>query len=130
MGVRRIHYLGTIYDIETKVALLKHAKIFVLPSKMEVFPLSVLEAMLQGVPTITISSGCLPEVIDNGINGFLCRHKSDFEKYIKVLIEDDNLRKRIGLKAREKIRERFLLSKVKKKLIQIYKETMELSENE
>lgn len=47
------------------------ASVFVLPSYSESFPLTILEAMSAGIPVIATNVGGLPEMIENGVNGFL-----------------------------------------------------------
>lgn len=131
LGVRsRVHYLGTIYDIRTKIMLLKHARIFVLPSKVEVFPMSVLEAMSQGLPVIATSAGCLPEIVEHYINGFLFSQLSEFEKYIQIVIENERLRRYMGMKAQEKVLEKFSISKIIKKLKKLYDKVEEKKNEE
>jgi glycosyltransferase involved in cell wall biosynthesis len=44
---------------------------FVLPSNMETFPLVILEAMYAGLPIIATRVGGIPEVVHEGVNGFL-----------------------------------------------------------
>ncbi|MDH7507849.1 MAG: glycosyltransferase family 4 protein [Methanomassiliicoccales archaeon] len=47
------------------------ASVFTLPSYSESFPLTILEAMSCGVPVVATNVGGLPEMIEDGVNGFL-----------------------------------------------------------
>lgn len=52
--------------------ILPVADLFVLPSQTESFGLSALEAMSCGVPALVSDTGGLPELVTNGVDGFLC----------------------------------------------------------
>ena len=52
--------------------ILCFSDLFLLPSEKESFGLAALEAMANGVPVVCSDIGGLPEVIENGISGFLC----------------------------------------------------------
>lgn len=61
-------FLGQQQDF---VPLLKLSDVFLLPSQLEGFGLSALEALGCGVPVVASNVGGLPEVITDGQNGFL-----------------------------------------------------------
>jgi N-acetyl-alpha-D-glucosaminyl L-malate synthase BshA len=61
-------FLGNVAAIET---LLPLGKLLLLPSDAESFGLAALEAMACGVPVIGADAGGLPEVVANGVTGFL-----------------------------------------------------------
>jgi N-acetyl-alpha-D-glucosaminyl L-malate synthase BshA len=64
----KVTFLGKQEAIEE---ILSVCDLFILPSERESFGLSALEAMACEVPVISSNAGGLPEVIDNGVNGFL-----------------------------------------------------------
>jgi len=64
----RIHFLGTRQGIEDIVRM---ADVFLLPSELESFGLSALEAMAAGVPVVGSDAGGLPEVVRHAESGFL-----------------------------------------------------------
>ena len=62
-------FLGKSNQIDE---ILCFSDLFLLPSEQESFGLAALEAMVNGVPVICSNVGGLPEVIENGVSGFLC----------------------------------------------------------
>ncbi len=61
-------FVGNVALIET---ILPIADVFLLPSDSESFGLAALEAMACGVPVVGTRAGGLPEVVEDGVNGFL-----------------------------------------------------------
>jgi len=64
----KVSFIGTLPHLE---ALLASADLFLLPSAQESFGLSALEAMASGVPVVATTIGGLPEVVEDGVSGFL-----------------------------------------------------------
>jgi len=87
-----------------KVAqLMAAADVFVLPSKMESFGLSLLEASAVGVPVVCSNAGGVPEVFQDGFNALLYPPGDDnaMAKAINCLIQDRELAKTISANAVE-----------------------------
>jgi glycosyltransferase involved in cell wall biosynthesis len=72
--------------------------IFVMPSFYEGFGLALVEAMAAGLPVIASSSGGVPEIIDDGINGLLFPpgNAVALSEKLETLIENGNLKKTIA----------------------------------
>jgi L-malate glycosyltransferase len=64
----RVRFLGTQESVEEIAGM---ADVFLLPSELESFGLSALEAMACGVPVIGSDAGGLPEVVKHAETGFL-----------------------------------------------------------
>ena len=112
---RLAHDLGLAHDVvalgeqDQVVPLLSVADLFLLPSAQESFGLAALEAMACGVPVIASNVGGLPEVIDDGINGFL-KDVDDLDgmaKQAMTLLKDPHLHQRVADAARRKVEQRF-----------------------
>ena len=65
-----VKYDGWI-DKNKKTELLSKANIFILPSYVEGLPISILEAMSYKMAVISTPVGGIPEVVKNGVNGYL-----------------------------------------------------------
>ena len=70
------------------------ADVFVLPSIREGIPIALLEAMALKVPVIASSVGGIPEVVEDGKNGFLVRPGDWHQIAIRILDLLDNRNKR------------------------------------
>ncbi len=81
--------------------------LFVMSSRAECMPLALLEASSCGLPLIAFDCPSGPgEIIENGENGFLIKDVGDIQAMadkICQLIEDDELRKQMGGKAKEMV---------------------------
>ncbi len=63
-----VRFLGKVEDV---AQVLRWADLYLLPSDVESFGLSALEALATGVPVVGSNSGGLPEVVEHGVSGFL-----------------------------------------------------------
>jgi glycosyltransferase involved in cell wall biosynthesis len=93
-----------------------------LPSLWEGCPVSLLESMGYGIASIATDVGDVPYIIENGKDGFIVE-KNDYLKLsekIIYLIENEEERKKIGEKAREKIKKYFSYEEMIKKYSSIY----------
>ena len=109
------------------ISLLLSSDIFAFPTYYsEGLPLVILEAMAAGLSVISTPVRAIPEVIENEKNGFLIKprdHIALAEK-ITLLIENEDLRKRIGHRNIEKIGEKYDLKIVAKIFEQSYQEIL------
>ncbi len=81
------------------------ADIFVFPSAIETFGLVVAEAMAAELPVVSSRVGGVPELIENGVNGFIFE-PNDVDQmitHVRQLVENPTLRKEMGQKARQSV---------------------------
>lgn len=83
--------------------VIKGAKLVILPSLIENFPNACLEAMTLGRPVLGTNGASFEEIIDDGIDGFLCRpgDADDLAENVKRALRHPNLEE-IGKRAQEK----------------------------
>jgi glycosyltransferase involved in cell wall biosynthesis len=81
----------------------RESDFFLLPSHAEGLPIGLLEAMSYGLPCITTPVGGIPDVVRDGENGILITpgDADALRDAIEKLIEDEDLRARLGSAARE-----------------------------
>lgn len=119
LGIKdRIKLLGYRNDISN---LLMISDIFCFPSFREGLPVSVMEAMASGLPVVASNIRGNVDLIDNEKGGFLCSPEDTcaFKDSIKILLEDEHLRRKFGRYNKEKV-EIFSLDNVKNEMIEIY----------
>jgi len=110
-----------------KVAqLMAAADVFVLPSKLESSPLSLLEASAAAVPVVCSNAGGIPEVFQNGFNALLYPPGDDdaMAKAIIRLIQDRELAKKISANAVETA-SRFTWETAAERTLRVYEEVLQ-----
>ena len=106
-----VHAVGAQEEV---VPLLSVADLFLLPSAQESFGLAALEAMACEVPVVASRVGGLPEVIEDGVSGFLHppeAHADMAATAVRVL-QDPALHGAVGQAACRRVREHFSVDKV------------------
>lgn len=103
---KRIRFLGYRDDIPR---LLQASDIYVLPSETEGLSIACLEAMACGLICIATDCGGMPEIIHDGINGFLVAKSREGvrEGLCKGLALTPGERERLTLNSREFIADKF-----------------------
>jgi glycosyltransferase involved in cell wall biosynthesis len=96
----RVRFLGRRTQAELP-ALYAGADIFLWPAIKEAMGMVFIEAQAAGLPVVGARSLGVPDVIDDGVTGFLPRY-NDAEAFAgaaRTLLEDAGLRQRMGLAA-------------------------------
>ena len=122
-----VFYLGKKYG-DDKIEIFNDASIFVLPTfyENECFPLVLLEAMQFGLPLVSTDEGGISSIIDKGENGFLVLKKdvNSLAGTLKVLINDADLRMRMGEKSKLEFKEKYTLSIFESNFVSILKQAL------
>lgn len=114
-------FLGWVKG-EEKEQLVRESGIFCLPSRHEGMPMSLLEMMAYGLPCIATPVGGIPQVIHDGENGYMVAvgNYDELAKKLAALMNEAELRQKIGFAARETIAREFNVETNVRQLIQLY----------
>jgi glycosyltransferase involved in cell wall biosynthesis len=121
----RIHFHGYLPD---PAPVLSRAQVFVLSSRSEALPRSVLEALRAGLPVVASDVGGMAECVSHGVNGFLtpARDAAAFAAALRRLCASPALRRQMGGSARESYERRFRLDCMVDRTFEIYAELVEV----
>lgn len=105
-------------------ALYRESDCFVLPSFAEGVPVVLMEAMSMAIPCVTTWITGIPELIENGREGLLAPPSDDeaIAACIARLMDDPELRHRIGQAAREKVLRDYNLARNVERLARVFTE--------
>jgi trehalose synthase len=103
-------------------ALQTRAAVVLQKSLREGFGLTVAEAMWKGTPVIGGNVGGIRYQIEDGVNGFLVSSIEETAKRMEELINDKELRDKMGCKARETVRKNFLLTRYLEQYLDLFGE--------
>jgi L-malate glycosyltransferase len=109
--MRDVIFLGKQNQVQ---ALLNCADVLLLPSEIESFGLAALEAMACGVPVVASRVGGVPEVIDDGVEGYLVPShdiETMAERALAILTNGDR-REQMGRAARKRASTQFCSDKI------------------
>ena len=103
-----------------KDKLFSKSDIFVFPTyyERETFGIVNIEAMSWGLPVISSTEGAIPEIIQDGINGFIVNPKSpeQIAEKILLLVNNSELRKRMGIESRKIFEAKYSIKAYEKNL--------------
>ena len=101
---------------DTIVEVLSASDLFLFPSETESFGLAILEAMSCSVPVVAFNVGGIPEVVNNGEEGFLAMNNNLEEMVEKslLILKNSKIRMEMGNKGRERAKKAFNIKKVVK----------------
>ena len=117
---QRVRFLG--YQSQSQVReLLRQTDVFVMASFAEGVPVVLMEAMAAGVPVVATRIAGIPELVEDGVCGFLVAPGSAqaLADKVNALLDDPALRNRFALAGREKVEREFNLSTESRRLCQI-----------
>lgn len=121
MQLPRVHWIDEyILDRQRIRNYLKAADIYTLPSRHEGFPVAPLEAMACGLPIVATEVSGIPDILENNENSggtrVPCENSTQLASAVECLLEDRELRLRLGENARRRIESHFSLLSVGQKL--------------
>jgi trehalose synthase len=102
----------TVDDATLVNALQRKATVVLQKSTREGFGLTVTEAMWKGAAVVGGNVGGIRRQITDGENGFLVDSVDEAAQRIVQIIKDPDLRERLGRRAKETVRQNFLMSRL------------------
>jgi glycosyltransferase involved in cell wall biosynthesis len=124
----RINHLESVVvdrGVEADMAsVYSQADILVLTSRRDPLPRVVMEAMGHGIPVVATRVDGIPEMVDDGVTGFLVESEDaeGFARAVKKLLEDRDLRLRMGAAGRERARKLFSPETYAAAMLALYRE--------
>ncbi len=100
----KVHFTGFVPG-EDLPALLNSADIFAMPSEAELLSIATLEAMACGLPILAAHAQALPELVNEGMNGYLFQagEAADAARYMALLADHPERYRSMGQASLEKV---------------------------
>jgi len=108
-----IEYVGELADRE-KNTFLGDAVALVCPFRPESFGLVLIESLACGTPVLAYNHGSFPEIIEDGVTGFLCQHLDEMVQAVERLSGIDRAR------CRQSFEERFTSARMAREYVRVY----------
>ena len=117
----RVTFLGLVNRDELP-HLYNRATVLTVPSRYESFGHVCAEGMSCGLPVIASDAGSLPELIEHGRDGLLfpVYHAERLAQHLIDLLQNEEYRRRLGLRARQKVVDKFASPIIAAKMESIY----------
>jgi len=96
---QRVEFLGRVPHQDT-VNLYHGAEAYVLPSKIESFGLTLVEAMACGTPVVASDAACIPEIVGDAAKLFDPDDPGDVASALQRVLTDDRYRERLARKGK------------------------------
>ena len=122
---KAIVFAGYVPDREVP-ALYAACDVFCYPSLWEGFGLTPAEAQACGKPVVAFDTCAIPEVVDSGRTGILVepRNVAALADALVSLLQDEEHRIRMGLRARERVTQLFSWDRAAQQTLQVYHEVL------
>lgn len=105
-------------SLEKVVPFYQRASIFCLPTRLEPFGIVFIEAMSYGLPLVAPRTGAVPDLVEDGKNGFIFE-PGDIEGMalrLTQLLDNPDMCRRFGSVGYELVRERYTWDRVAQKM--------------
>lgn len=80
-----------------------------------------LQYMALQIPSVMSNVGVNTQIIDDGLNGFICKSKEDWYRVLSSLMSDVKLRTEIGHKGKKTVEDKYSVKANKQKYISLFK---------
>lgn len=124
--IKNVQFVGHLGDeTDFLIKFYSRADVFIAPSVWdEPLGLVVLEAMACETPVVVTRKGGIPLAVKDGKNGLFIksRNSQDIAEKVNLLLDNDEMRLKMGKKAREVVELRFSWKNIAEKFIRYYQE--------
>jgi len=119
----KVRLLGERSDV---LRILASSDVFVLSSRWEGLPYTIIEAMMARLPVVSTRVGGVPELVEDGVTGFLVPAEDPpaLAEALQTLLDDPELRRRMGEAGREKALREFTLDRMLRETERTYEEVV------
>jgi glycosyltransferase involved in cell wall biosynthesis len=113
-----VHFTGFTHHV---TAMLKASDVFVMPSRYEGMPNALLEAMAFGKANVATSVNGAPELVEDGVTGFLVETENTAQIFDKLsgILTNTALRKSMEQKSKKRVIEHFTFDKMTDNLLNL-----------
>ncbi|KKT76569.1 MAG: hypothetical protein UW73_C0041G0002 [Microgenomates group bacterium GW2011_GWB1_44_8] len=121
--IQNVNFLGYI-DHELLIKIYYLADVFVSPSVWDdPMPLTIVEAMAAGLPVVVTRRGGIPLAVKDNYNGFFVklRNPEDIVEKVNILLDNKELRKKMGERGRKIVKEKFIWTKIAERFHNLFK---------
>ena len=117
----RVRFLGWTDDVD---AFYRSIDVYVLPSRSEAMPLSVIEAMHHGLPVVAAEVGGLPELLEHGVTGLLVQPENPaaLAAALEELRIDPQRRRQLAANALDRARSAFSIELMASRYAELYRD--------
>jgi len=124
-GLAHTH-LGSINSDVLLSAILSMANLFVISSRQDNLPNTVLEAMACGTPVVGYDTGGIPDMVRPGRTGWLAKNQNvrALRAAIQQALTEDAKRERLGRKCRQVVENEYTLQVQAKQYIELYEDIL------
>ncbi len=128
IGNVKVAFVPYQKEPETVACYYQAADVYIHAARADTFPNTVLEALACGIPVVATAVGGIPEQIENGITGFLVQplNAKAMATRIIQLIEDEEIRQRMGVQAAISAKKRFDLERQANDYLEWYEEIVSI----
>lgn len=132
LGVtKQIKLLGWKKQQEVKT-IIGNADIVLAPSitsqegDCEGIPVSLMEAMAQGIPVVSTYHSGIPELVEDGVTGYLVQEKQvdDLSQKLEHLVNNPSLRQCMGIAGRKKVLQEYNIELLCDRLVKTYQQLL------
>jgi len=118
-GFKNFQWLGRLQYPEEVSKFLSSIDVYALISGMDLAPLTLKEAQLMEKPVIATNVGGIYEMMEDKVTGFLIKENDpeDLIKKLTILLDDENLRNKMGGNGKQFVLKKFNWNTIAKKFI-------------